>query len=117
MSLVRDMMGKPTPGELELRAQAADAQKHAEALEEKLKKVDPREFTDLARHVDICFERQIAAQAWRKTLALQSRLNGAENRRYSRGLLALMALGFGSQAAGVKVETIGEVIKAILGVI
>lgn len=117
MSIWHDMLGKPTPGEIELREAATKAQEHAEDLEEKLLKPDPEEFTSHERHVEICFERQIAAHAWRKTLALQSRLNGAENRRYSRGLLALMAVGFFSQFSGVKIQSLEDFVKLIVGLL
>lgn len=109
MSFLHDMIGKPTPGEIELRQDLAKTREHAEALEEKLLVPDPDEFTSPKRHVEICFERQKAAHAWRKASTLQSQLNGAENRRYSRGIMCWMLFGFGAsylQMNGVKLENI-----------
>lgn len=96
MSIFHDMLCRPTPGERDLRASLAKATEHAEQWEEKLLIVDPREATDQAVHSRVCYERQRAAHAWRRANTLQSKLNGAENRRYSRGLSLWMAIGFSS---------------------
>jgi hypothetical protein len=94
MSIWDDMLGRPTAGEIEIRARLSAARAHADALEEKLVIVDPREATDTAVHSRVCWERQVAAQAWRKANALQGQLNGAELRRYSRGITCWMVAGF-----------------------
>lgn len=117
MSLLHDMLGKPTANEIALRERAAKAQAHAEDLDEKLLKPDPTEFTNPARHVELCFERQIAAYAWRRALAMHTQLNREENRRYSRGLLALMGIGFASQVLGLKVENLEDFLKVFFGLL
>lgn len=117
MSIFHDMLGRPTPGEQELRTSAAQAQLHAEALEEKLLVVDAREFTDTAVHAKVCFERQVAAQAWRRASALQSRLNGAENRRYARAQAAWSLAGFVVlylQMNGVKLQSLGDLVGLVV---
>ena len=96
ISILRDMLGGLTQGEMELRSKLADAQKHADELEEALLRPDPEEFTNPRRHVEICFARQLAAHAHRKAASLQSQLNGAENRRYSRANLGWMLVCFGA---------------------
>ncbi len=70
----------------------------------------------------MCWERQRAAHAWRRANTLQSQLNGAENRRYSRGLAGWMAIGFAFtylQMNGVKVENVhlSEFMKFLAAVI
>lgn len=119
MTIIHDMLCRPTAGELGLRKKLEAAQAHADALEEALMKPDPREFSDNAVHVAICFERQKAAHAHRKAGTLQSQLNGAENRRYSRGMACWLVMGFGAQylqASGVKLENLAEIFK-VLGAI
>lgn len=119
MSFLHDMIGKPTPGEVDLRQDLATTRAHAEALEEALQKPDPQEFTDPRRHVEICFERQLAAHVWRKVSMLQSQLNGAENRRYSRGTMCWMLAGFAGvylQMNGVKIENLGDLVKLLAAV-
>lgn len=122
MSLLHDMLGKPTPGEVELRQDLAVARAHAEELEEKLLIHDPREATDPRVHSRVCWERQRAAHAWRRANTLQSQLNGAENRRYSRGTMCWMLTGFACtylQMNGVKLENLNlsEFMKFLAAVI
>lgn len=122
MSLLHDMLGKPTSGEVDLRRELAAARAHAEELEEMLLIHDPREAIDPKVHSRVCWERQRAAHAWRRANTLQSQLNGAENRRYSRGMMCWMLAGFAFtylQMNGVKLENVHltEVMKFLAAVI
>lgn len=119
MSLLHDMLGKPTDGEIDLRRDLAAARAHAEELEEKLLIHDPREAIDPRVHSQVCWERQRAAHAWRRANTLQSQLNGAENRRYSRGTMCWMLFGFAGvylQMNGVKIENLGGLLKFLTAV-
>lgn len=118
MTIIHDMLCRPTEGELELRGRLRTAQDHAEGCEEKLLIVDPREASDPSVHSRVCYERQIAAHAWRRANTLQSQLNGAENRRYSRGLTGWMLMGFGSNLllkGGITLPTIAAVLQFLAG--
>lgn len=97
MTILHDLLFRPTDDERALRGKLEVAQAHAENLEELLLVQDPREAFDPAIHSRVCWERQRAAHAWRKASTMQSQLNGAEIRRYSRGLTAWVMIGFGAQ--------------------
>lgn len=117
MSFLHDMFFQPTRGEVQLREDLAKTKEHAEKLEDALLIPDPEEFSNPKRHVEICFERQRAAHAWRWAGALQSELNGAENRRYSRSNFIWMIVGFGGifLKTGITIPDLSAVLKILAG--